>query len=76
MAGSVTSLNLVELATRVGAPAPPAEDLSAAFKASNPHIEFFNSETHSYNVMEVTPEQLTCTMKAVNTIQVPNPNYS
>ena len=71
MAGSVTSSNLVELATRVGIPAPTAEDLSAAFKASNPHIEFFNSSTHGYNVVEVTPEQLTCTMWAVNTIRFP-----
>ncbi len=71
MAGSVTSSNLVELAARTGLPLPSAEDLSAAFKASNPHIEFFNSETHGYNVVEVTPEYLECTMKAVNTIQAP-----
>lgn len=71
MAGSVTSSNLVELAIRTGLPSPSAEDLSAAFKASNPHIEFFNSETHGYNVIEVTPEYLTCTMKVVNTIRAP-----
>jgi alkaline phosphatase D len=71
MAGSVTSSNLVELATRVGIPAPTAEDLSAFFKASNPHLEFFNSSTHGYNVLEVTPEELTCTMWAVNTIRFP-----
>ena len=71
MAGcSVTSSNLAELAARSSNQTPSVTDLSAAFKASNPHIEFFDSDTHGYNVIEVTPTQLTCAMKAVNTIKV------
>lgn len=82
--GSVTSSNLVELA--LGAenggvgdntryPALTQDALStlqtALNKPSNPHFEFIDSATHGYNVLRVTPEALTCTMKAVSTIQRP-----
>ena len=49
--------------------------LQSAFQEpSNPHIEFFNSSTHGYNVMEVTPEKLTYTMFGVETTQQPPRN--
>ncbi|MEW6635432.1 MAG: alkaline phosphatase D family protein [Actinomycetota bacterium] len=69
--GSVTSSNLQEIATfgRGGHAAPPVDDFTATVEASNPHIEFFDSSTHGYNLVEVTPEALTCTMKAVSTIR-------
>jgi alkaline phosphatase D len=69
--GSVTSSNLAELATfgKGGQAAPPVADLTAAIRASNPHMEFFDSETHGYNVIEVTKDALFCTMKAVSTIR-------
>ncbi len=72
MAGcSVTLSNLAELAALSSNETPSVTNLSAAFKASNPHIEFFDSDTHGYNVIEeVTPTQLTRGMKAVNTIKV------
>jgi alkaline phosphatase D len=73
MAGSVTSSNLTEIGTNgVGFPAPGVTD-PEAYKASNPHITFFNSETHGYNVMEVTPDLLTCRMVSVNPIKVKEP---
>ncbi len=85
--GSVTSSNLVELAAGAGNADFPQVDerflesedglsaLQSAFQEpSNPHIEFFNSSTHGYNVMEVTREKLTCTMFGVETTQQPPRN--
>ena len=85
--GSVTSSNLVELAAGAGNGDFPQVDerflesedglsaLQTAFQeGSNPHIEFFNSSTHGYNVMEVTQERLTCTMFGVETTQQPPQN--
>lgn len=82
--GSVTSSNLFELAlgadnggvgdnSRIPAVARNRlGDLQTALQqGSNPHFEFFDSSTHGYNVIEVTKSKLTCTMKAVNTIQQP-----
>lgn len=80
--GSVTSSNLVELATGAGNGDLPqfserflsTEDAASALQSalqesSNPHIDFFNSSTHGYNIMEVTQEKLTCTMFGVETTQ-------
>ena len=86
--GSVTSSNLVELVTSAGnGDRVPqvreglldSEDglslLQSAFQeGSNPQIEFFNSSTHGYNIMEVTQERLTCTMFGVETTQQPPQN--
>lgn len=71
MASSVTSANLTEIATRLGYLGPGATDFGEISKASNPHIEFFNSETHGYNILTVTPEELTCEMVSVNPIKTP-----
>lgn len=82
--GSVTSSNLFELA--LGAENGGAGDNSrfpvlteeafselqtALNKPSNPHFVFNDSSTHGYNLMDITKEALTCTMKAVSTIQEP-----
>ena len=78
--GSVTSANLTELATfgrgRAGIPGEPGtperRDFSEAFQESNNrHFKYFNSDTHGYNIIEVTPQKLTCTMRAVSTIKSP-----
>lgn len=71
--GSVTSSNLAELSTfgKGGQAAPPVADFTTAIRASNPHIEFFDSGTHGYNLIDVTPDALSCTMKAVSTIREP-----
>lgn len=76
--GSVTSSNLNELATfgLGGAPVPAAGDLTLAARLSNPHFVYFNSATHGYALMEVTPQALTCTMKAVDTIRQPRATLS
>ncbi len=85
MCGSITSSNLAELALGAGNggigdnsryPALTEEalaDLQTAINApSNPHFVFNDSSSHGYNLMEVTKDALTCTMKAVSTIQDPN----
>jgi alkaline phosphatase D len=65
--GSVTSSNLSELASLGfgAAPAPDAGQFTAAVEQSNPHIKYFNSNDHGYNVIEVIPESIRCTMKRV-----------
>ena len=74
---SVTSSNLSELATFGfgAAPAPDAGQFGAQVVANNPHIKFFNSNEHGYNIVEVTKDSLFCTMKAIRTTPSPeNPN--
>jgi hypothetical protein len=44
------------------------------FSGSNPHFEFFDSSTHAYDLIEVTPTELICTMVEVDTTQEPRSN--
>lgn len=70
--GSVTSANFGELVTfGNGIPVPSVADTTAIVRASNPHIQYFNSFTHGYNLIELTSESARCTMKAVHTIKAP-----
>jgi alkaline phosphatase D len=74
---SVTSSNLSEIATfGFGtAPAPDAGEFGAQVTANNPHIKFFNSNEHGYNVMEVTKDSILCTMFAIRApVTAENPN--
>jgi len=66
---SVTSSNLSEIATLGfgAAPAPDVGEFTVQVTANNPHIKFFNSNEHGYNVMEVTKGSILCTMKAIRT---------
>ncbi len=68
MSGSATSSNLFEQLTRRGIPLFPGLDLSFLLQISNPHLAYFNSDTHGYNILDVTPTELRCTMKSVTTI--------
>ena len=79
MGGSVTSSNLAEIATLGQGGVIPGfsqgpggiNGFTQESQASNPHFKFVNSTTHGYNIIEVTPTQLTCTMRAVSTIRSP-----
>ncbi len=73
MGGSITSSNVAEKPSFGGSglSIPPIEQITQVLRASNPHVKYFNSATHGYNVIEVTPQALTCTMKAVDTIKKP-----
>ena len=65
--GSVTSSNLSEISSLGfgAAPAPDAGQFTAAITTSNPHIKYFNSNDHGYNLLEVAPASVVCTMKRV-----------
>ena len=81
MVGSITSANFSEEIESVislpsrAVPAKqfhiPAAVLSDTVRAANPWIEFFNSSTHGYGILTLTPEQLVCEFKSVSTIAEP-----
>lgn len=79
MVGSITSANFAEeissaidLSSR---PVPakqmgvPPNLLDPVIRAANPHIQYWDSSTHGYGILTLTPERLTCEFKAVTTIQ-------
>jgi alkaline phosphatase D len=76
VAGSVTSSNFNEIVTLGlgGQRMPPLAELTAAARTSNPHMEYLNSSGHGYNLVEVSPEALVCTMKSVDTVRQPQAN--
>ena len=81
MVGSLTSANFTEeIRSDVHLPSSPAPAtmmnvapglLNVVARASNPWIEFFDSSTHGYGVLTLTPQELTCEFKAVTTISEP-----
>ena len=84
--GSVTSANLSELVTsqiplpsepvpRASLNIPPAA-IEAAVRANNPHIQYFNSSTHGYVLLDLSHFSLTCTMKQVSTVREPTATSS
>ncbi len=68
--GSITSANLSEIATFGfgSAPQPDVGQFTAQVTANNPHIKYFNSNEHGYNLVEVTNDSILCTMKAVRVV--------
>jgi alkaline phosphatase D len=76
--GSVTSANFAEAGNTGpgGVSLPPIEIINNILQQSNPHIQYFNSTTHGYNLVEVTSSYLTCTLKAVSNIKAPQGKLS
>ncbi|MBW4692119.1 MAG: alkaline phosphatase D family protein [Lyngbya sp. HA4199-MV5] len=74
--GSTTSSNFAEQNTPSGTPSVPIDVLTQVLRGSNPHIQYFNSATHGYNLVEATPEALTCTFKVVSDILKPGGTLS
>lgn len=76
--GSITSSNFAEQnqTPTPGTPSVPINILTQVLRGSNPHFQYFNSATHGYNLVEVTPEALTCTFKAVSDILKPGGTLS
>jgi alkaline phosphatase D len=85
--GSVTSSNLEEIfkslfpspsdpAPRSLPRVPPAAVESAVAQGSNSGMKFFNSTTHGYAVLEITPWALRCNMWRVSTIREPTATLS
>jgi alkaline phosphatase D len=81
MVGSITSANFSEeINSALPLPSRPlpakqmkisAELVSETITAANPWIKFFNSSTHGYGILTITPQQLVCEYKAVSTITEP-----
>jgi hypothetical protein len=79
MVGSISSANLEEdIISTVelpSAPVPakqmgiPPNLLDPIIRAANPHIKYWDSSTHGYAVLTITPTLLTCEFKAVSTVQ-------
>jgi alkaline phosphatase D len=82
MVGSISSANVAEdiesLVDLPSAPIPAKQMgiapnlLEPVIRAANPHIKFWDSSTHGYAVLTLTPTLLTCEFKAVSTIREPN----
>lgn len=81
MVGSVTSANFSEeIASAIhlsSAPVPakqmgiPPNLLDPAIRAPKPWIQYWDSSTHGYGLLTLTPQQLKCEFKAVTTIRQP-----
>jgi alkaline phosphatase D len=87
--GSVASSNFQEIITgadtsSTNGPVPPkllkeafpGGIISAIVRVMNPEMVFFNSDTHGYAVLDITPVRLKCTMRNVSTIKVPQASVS
>jgi alkaline phosphatase D len=81
MVGSITSANFSE---EIDSELPlssrplPAKEMKVSAKIvsdtitfANPWIKYFNSSTHGYGILTLTPQQLVCEYKAVSTITQP-----
>jgi len=86
MVGSITSANFSEEiraavplssspvpAKQMGVSADLVEDI---ITTANPWIKFWNSDTHGYAILTITPAQLVCQFKAVSTITQPTATLS
>lgn len=78
MVGSISSANLkeeIEAAIPLPSAPMPAKNfgvppnlLEPVIRLNNPHIQYWNSSTHGYGLLTLTPAQLTCVFKAVTSI--------
>jgi alkaline phosphatase D len=82
MVGSISSANLAEdIESAVDLPScplpakqfgVPPNALEPLIRINNPHIQYWNSSSHGYALLTLTPTQLTCVFKAVSTIRDQN----
>jgi alkaline phosphatase D len=81
MVGSISSANFaeeIESALPLPSRPLPAKQMGIApnllepvIRALNPWIQYWDSSTHGYGILTMTPEQLVCEFKAVSTITQP-----
>lgn len=84
MVGSISSANLKEsIESAIDLPSSPVpakqfgvppNALDPLIRTNNPHIQYWDSSTHGYALLTLTPSQLTCVFKAVTTIRNPTAN--
>jgi alkaline phosphatase D len=82
MVGSISSANLAEdIESGVDLPSHPLPGkqfgvppnaLEPLIRLNNPHIQYWDSSTHGYGILDITPAQLVCTFKAVTTVGAPS----
>jgi alkaline phosphatase D len=82
MVGSISSANLAEdIQSSVDLPScplpakqfgVPPNALEPLIRLNNPHIQYWNSSTHGYGVLHITPQQFICTFKAVTSVRSPS----
>jgi alkaline phosphatase D len=82
MVGSISSANLAEdIESGVDLPSHPLPGkqfgvppnaLQPLIRLNNPHIQYWDSSTHGYGILDITPAQLVCTFKAVTTVRAPS----
>ncbi len=81
MVGSITSANFEEEIESIlplsSRPVPakqmdvPPSVVNSVIRGANPWIEYWNSSTHGYGILTITPSQMVCEFKAVSTITEP-----
>lgn len=81
MVGSISSANFaeeIESALPLPSRPLPAKQMGVApnlldpvIRAANPWIQYWDSSTHGYGMLTITPQQLVCEYKAVTTITQP-----
>ena len=81
MVGSISSANFeeeIESALPLPSRPLPAKQMGVApnlldpvIRAANPWIEYWDSSTHGYGILTITPSQVVCQFKAVSTITEP-----
>jgi alkaline phosphatase D len=81
MVGSITSANFaeeIESALSLSSRPVPAKQmgvppnlLDPVIRATNPWIQYWDSSTHGYGILTITPQELVCQFKAVTTITQP-----
>ncbi len=79
MVGSISSANLAEdIESAIDLPSSPVPGkqfgvpphlLGSLIRFNNPHIQYWDSSTHGYAILDITPSQLVCTFKAVDNIR-------
>lgn len=84
MVGSISSANLAEdIQSAIDLPSRPMPSklfgvppnlLDPLIRLNNPHIQYWDSSTHGYGILDLTPSQLTCTFRAVTSVRTPTAN--
>ncbi|MFL6414800.1 MAG: hypothetical protein ACJ74Y_03920 [Bryobacteraceae bacterium] len=81
MVGSITSANVAEgISSAVDLPSCPVPTkqfgvppnlLEPLIRVNNPHIHYWDSSTHGYALVTISPSKLVCTFRAVTSVRTP-----
>jgi alkaline phosphatase D len=68
MVGSATSANLAEMVAGRTLPSLPLP-LGALVRSANPHLDYVNSSTHGFSVVDIEHRRVRCRMTAVSGVR-------